>query len=398
MVSSDDENDDMTNDQIKDNNSNNSNDSEKTSPVQSKRKNFKKKSDMMEVYNETMEWMNQFKEDQAVFSKKKENVTLPWIEKFRPDTLDQIISHNNIINTLKTFIKKRQFPHLILRGPPGTGKTSAIMACARELYGNNYSIMVLDINASEERGIEVVRNKINDFVTTKGVFLEKNISTFKMVILDEADAMTSDAQAMLVGVIEKFAINVRFCLICNYIKKISPAIQSRCTIFKFSPLRKSDIAKKLNDISIEMNLKITSDGIDTIIKISKGDMRRVLNILQATSMAYSEINEKNVANCIGYPHSSDMKIIMNSLMTKKYSITYSDISNIIAQNGYSMSDVINEITDTVLNKFMNNEISQQEIIMIFSNLRNIEMNLTICPNESIQLCGLIGLFKLAFKS
>lgn len=361
-----------------------------------KKKKFKKKVDMLKIYNETMDWIKQFQEETTISEPIKENTTLPWVEKFRPKNLNEVISHENIIATLRKLIDKNRFPHLLLSGPPGTGKTSAIMACARELYGSNYPIMVLDINASEERGIEVVRNKIKTFISTKGVFLTKTSSMFKLVILDEADAMTADAQSMLVSVIEKYTINVRFCLICNYIKKISPSIQSRCTIFKFSPLSKQDITKKLNDVATIMNLDLTSDGIDTIIKISRGDMRKVLNILQATSMAYDVINSKNVTNCIGYPTSQDMNTMLKSLIEKPYEKCYTEINNLITKNGYSLMDILTELTDSIMNKFITKKISQDNIISILSNMRDIEMNLMLCPNESIQLSGLVGLFKLAF--
>jgi len=359
------------------------------------KKKEKKKIDTVKLYNETMEWMNQFKEGTAVVAQKKQNTTLPWVEKFRPKSLNDVISHSIIISALKNFIKKKQFPHIILRGPPGTGKTSAIMACARELYGNNYSMMVLDINASEERGIEVVRNKISDFISTKPIFLEKNDSVFKMVILDEADAMTADAQAMLVSVIEKFTINVRFCLICNYIKKISPAIQSRCTIFKFSPLKHDDIKLKLNGVAKDLNIKLTNDGIETIIKISRGDMRKVLNILQATSMAYDVVNSKNVTTCIGYPTPQDMTLIYNLLTKSTYNKCYNDLYNMITKNGYSLLDIVTEITTIIMAEFMDKKISQEKISSLLLQLRELEMNLTLCPNDAIQLTSLVGLFILA---
>lgn len=357
----------------------------------------KKKINMDKLYDDTINWMEQFKEKNVVSVNKKENMTLPWVEKFRPTNLDEIISHHEIVSTFKNFINKKQFPHMILRGPPGTGKTSAIMACAKELYGKNCSIMVQVINASEERGIEVVRNKITDFISTKAIFVEKNTCAFKLVVLDEADAMTPDAQAMLVSVIEKFTLNVRFCLICNYIKKISPAIQSRCTIFKFSPLNADAIAIKLKSVAENIKIILTDDGIQTLIKISKGDMRRVLNILQATSMGYSTINSLNITTCMGYPTPNDIKIIYDNLMKEKYNKCYENIIKIILLNGYSLNDIISELTDIVIYDFLNKKISQKQLSIILPNMRNIEVNLTLCPNEKIQLGALIGLFNLSNK-
>lgn len=350
--------------------------------------------DPLQNFLDTMSWMEQFTEQPK--KPKLTYNTLPWVEKFRPETMNNIISHKHTVYCFKEYIKKKQLPHLLLYGPPGTGKTSLIISCAKELYGDNFSLMVLEINASEERGIEVVRNKIKDFIITKGVFLNKKSTLFKLVILDEADAMTLDAQAMLRSVIEKYTENVRFCLICNYIKKINPAIQSRCTTFKFSPLSQPDIAIKIKEITNHMNIKITQDGIETITKISKGDMRKVINILQSTSMIYKIVNNVNVSKCVGYPSNENISFIMNELLTQNIKTAYTNIQQKIYENGYALSDILIELVDILINNFVsnNNKLSQKKFCNILINLRNIEMNLTLCPDENIQLAAIISIFKL----
>lgn len=381
-----------------DNENNSENNSEES--IKKKNKKGKKREDIRQSYNDVLDWIEDFRNDDIRLEKEQkiqpDNKLLPWVEKFRPKTLDDVISHEIIINTLRQFIENNYFPHLLLSGPPGTGKTSAIMACARQLYGTNYSLMVLDINASEERGIEVVRNKIRDFICTKAIFLPEKSSTFKLVILDEADAMTYDAQAMLVSFIERYSVNVRFCLICNYIKKISQSIQSRCTTFKFSPLTKNDIMKKINDVTEQNKIKISKDGIDTLIKTSKGDMRKVLNVLQVTSMGHTSITSESITSCIGYPTPNNMTQIYTQLTTKSFNECLKNLEQIVEKNGYAITDIISELTDMIINKFMNKSIDQAKIISILTNMRDIEMNLTLCPNENIQLAGLVGIFKLVF--
>jgi len=213
-------------------------------------------------------------EDEDIDDKKS---TLPFIEKYRPASLDEMISHTEIISTFKLFIKDGNMPHVLLYGPPGTGKTSAILACATEMYGTNKNFMVMELNAaSDDRGIDVVRTKIKQFVSSDNAFYRMSIGdkaqdAFKLVILDEIDAMTDDAQAILRQVIEKYTSNARFCLICNYIKKINKALQSRCIVFRFSPLNKDQMRQRLNYVIEKENINITEDGIKAILTKSDRD-------------------------------------------------------------------------------------------------------------------------------
>ena len=168
-------------------------------------------------------------------------IKLPWIEKYRPNKLNDIISQKEIVHSLRIYFKNVSFPNLLFYGMSGCGKTSTIMACAKELYKDKYPYMVLELNASDDRGIDIVRNKITQFVLSKSLV---SMNAIKLVILDEADAMTIDAQVILRKIIEVYIANARFCLICNNIQNITPALQSRCVKFRFSPLEKNDILSK----------------------------------------------------------------------------------------------------------------------------------------------------------
>jgi replication factor C subunit 3/5 len=338
-------------------------------------------------------------------SKFKSHNNLPWIEKYRPHVLDNIISHTEIIATLKTFITKRCIPHLLLYGPSGTGKTSTIMSCAEELYGEYYPFMVMELNASDDRGIEVVRSKIKQFVISENVFFGKNPderqNIIKLVILDEADAMTDDAQAILRKVVEKYTTTTRFCLICNYIQKISPALQSRCTRFRFSPINKTNMKIKALEIIQKENIDITPDGLDTIIRRSNGDMRKVLNNLQSVSMAYTNINEKNVNVCLGYPRKIHIEKIMYSLINEPFMMTHANITTIKKKHGLSITDIIREIHDILImcileDKYDHDYMKKLNIISIskiLDDLRLIEFNQSVNTIESIQLSAIVAIFK-----
>lgn len=338
--------------------------------------------------------------DDDEISIKQHNV-LPWVEKYRPKNLDEIISHKDSISTLKTLIKNKCLPHLLFYGPPGTGKTSCIMACAKELYGKYYPYMVMELNASDDRGIEVVRNKIKQFVTSENVFFginpndRKNI--FKLVILDEADAMTADAQAILRKVVEKYTYNTRFCLICNYIQNINLALQSRCTRFRFSPMTRKDVEIKIDEISNAEKIKVDKSGIDTIIKISNGDMRKVINILQSTSMISPIVSENTVNKCLGYPTRNAINSIYESLLNDDFKTIYNNILKIKTDYSISLNDIILELHDILVNSITNQtftKLNENQILNILSRLRQIEINQATTTNENIQLGALIGIYKL----
>lgn len=199
--------------------------------------------------------------------------------------------HQDILATINKFVDSNRLPHLLLYGPPGTGKTSTILALARRIYGpENMRQMVLELNASDDRGIDVVREQIKTFASTKQIFSmggfsrgggAGSLAAYKLIILDEADAMTNTAQMALRRIMEKYTANTRFCIIANYSHKLSPALLSRCTRFRFSPLKEADIRVLVDKVIEEEDVKILPEATDALVKLSKGDMRRALNVLQA---------------------------------------------------------------------------------------------------------------------
>ncbi|KAJ2376212.1 Subunit of heteropentameric Replication factor C (RF-C) [Coemansia sp. RSA 2607] len=314
---------------------------------------------------------------------------LPWVEKYRPTSLDELVSQSDIVDTLQRFIDDGKLPHLLFYGPPGTGKTTTILAIARKLYGKNMGSMVLELNASDDRGIDVIRDQIKTFASTRTVFS----SGLKLVILDEADAMTTPAQAALRRVIEKYTKNVRFCIICNYVSKIIPAAQSRCTRFRFAPLKLTDINGRLDMIVGREQVDITSDGKDALIKLSGGDMRRVLNVLQACHAAYPRINSEEVYACTGQPSPDDIKRVVDWMLNDDFHVALSNIVNLKRDKGLALQDIITELTPYVNNI----EFPAPTRVYLLEMLAEIEYHMSVGSTEKIQLSALVGAFKVGVE-
>lgn len=314
--------------------------------------------------------------------------SLPWVEKYRPEKLDDLISHEDIIRTITKFIKEDKLPHLLFYGPPGTGKTSTILACAKQIYSPvEFSSMVLELNASDDRGIGVVRQQILNFASTRTIFK----SGFKLIILDEADAMTNDAQNALRRVIEKFTENTRFCLICNYLSKITPAIQSRCTRFRFGPLTNKQILPRLEYVIEREKLEVTEDGKKALIDLAQGDMRKVLNVLQCASLAFDCVNEENVYACVGHPLKSDITKVVNWLLNDDFIAAYKNISEMKTFKGLALQDILSQV-HLYVHRI---ELPVNVKIHLLEKMADIEDNLSAGTSEKIQLSFLISTFQVA---
>ncbi|CAO1637055.1 unnamed protein product [Parajaminaea phylloscopi] len=318
---------------------------------------------------------------------------LPWVEKYRPATLDDLVSHKDITTTVESFIAKNRLPHLLFYGPPGTGKTSTVLAMARKIYGEKWRNNVLELNASDERGIDVVREQVKSFASTRNVFSGGTSTGYKLIVLDEADAMTAAAQGALRRVIEQYTRNVRFCIICNYVNKIIPAIQSRCTRFRFNPLELDQVEARLEHVIENEEVRITPDGKEALLKLSKGDMRRALNVLQACHAAYDRVDEAAVYNCTGNPYPADIEAIVKSMMNEEFTTAYQNISALKTQKGMALADMVAGIYDFI----MTLKLPSASRIYLLDQLGVIEHRLSTGGSEKVQMTALLGAVKMSVK-
>lgn len=312
------------------------------------------------------------------------NKNAPWVEKYRPRTLDDVAAHGEIISTVKRLTEQNRLPHLLFYGPPGTGKTSTVLAVARQMYGTSIQSMTLELNASDDRGIDVVRQEIQDFASTRTIFSNK----FKLIILDECDAMTKDAQMALRRVMEKYTRNARFCLICNYVSKIIPAIQSRCTKFRFAPLAPEFVRPRLEHVIANEGVSMGPGGLEALIQLGGGDMRRSLNILQSCHMAFPSVDEDAVYTCTGNPQPQDIEQVVTWLFNEPFNTAFNRVLELQTTKGIAMADIVRELHPWVFKV----ELPQAARIELVEALAETEYRLAFGTNEKLQLGGLIGAF------
>ncbi|KAK9452164.1 P-loop containing nucleoside triphosphate hydrolase protein [Limtongia smithiae] len=333
------------------------------------------------------------------------NDDLPWVEKYRPSTLNDVAGHESIISTIRTFISSNRIPHLLFYGPPGTGKTSTILAVAREIYGKSFKTMVLELNASDERGIDVVREQIKTFASTRQMFS----SGFKLIILDEADAMTNAAQNALRRIMEKYTTHTRFCILANYIHKLTPAIQSRCTRFRFSPIAQAAIRERVQYVIEAEHVAISKEALAALLQLSKGDMRRALNVLQACHVVQEEdeeddadsgggdteqpppkeITEDDIYECVGNPRPADIRLILDSMMTAEWGSALRTVRSFKQSNGLALVDILHGIFEE-LETLDFKPLARSQLI---AGLAEIEYRLASGGSESLQTSAMIGIVK-----
>lgn len=309
-----------------------------------------------------------------------------WIEKYRPDNFNDIVGQDKNISMINKMIDGGSFPHLLLHGKSGTGKTSTIMNIANKLYGKNKAFMMIRLDASDDRGINTVREEIKGFAEKMTPFN----NGIKLIILDEADSMTFDAQFALRRIIEKYSDDTRFCIICNYMNKIIAPIKSRCVNLRFYPIEKSIIVERLKYICKCENLKYEPNSLESIAIIANGDLRKAINILQSLSMMGKKINIQSCYNSAGIPSPELIKELYSILINKSINFeqAYIYIYKNIIQEGYTLSFLIQELNKIIINNELNNN-SDRYII----ELAELEYNVAQSIFNDMYMVGLIAIFK-----
>ena len=329
------------------------------------------------------------------FDKKLIKSKVPWVDKYRPKKLDDIVQQDEIKNILKQSLIHGNIPHLLLYGPPGTGKTSTILACCYELFGPKiFGDRVIELNASDERGINVVRTKITDFAKKSLSNPDPNYPSpnFKIIILDEADAMTTEAQSALRKVIEEFSGSTRFCFICNYINQIIDPIISRCMKFRFKPIREENVLIKLNEICKKENFSLDTNILKKINFISKGDIRKSIMLLQNLKYLYdfngNKLSLEDVYNMTGYVSKKLIKKIYHYCVQKDAKLEkILKYINYLRLKGFPVSSILYTINDIVLEdkEYIKNDSIKSKI---FYNLSITEKKLNDGADEYIQLVNI----------
>lgn len=305
-----------------------------------------------------------------------------WTEKYRPKVFDEIIGQEDIVRTVKAMVESGNIPHMLFAGPAGVGKTTLALVVARALYGGNWRDNTLELNASDERGIDVIRHKVKDFARTKPI----GGAPFKLVILDEADALTSEAQQALRRIMENFSSTCRFILICNYSSKIIDPIQSRTAVFRFRPLPKESVLERLKFIAESEGLKIDDKALEAIFDISEGDMRRAINTLQACAAVSKEITKDLVYTVSSVAKPEELKEILNKALAGDFLKAREMLADVMLKYGLSGEDVIKQIQRVVIGL----DVDDETKVKMIDQIGEIEYRLTQGSDPFIQLDALLA--------
>jgi len=307
-----------------------------------------------------------------------------WTEKYRPKDFSEIKGQKEIVKRIKAFVEQQNIPHLLFAGPAGVGKTTLALIIARKLFGDSWHQNYMDLNASDERGIDIIRNKVKDFARTKAI---GNVP-YKIIFLDECDALTREAQQALRRTMENYTQNCRFILSANYSSKIIDPIQSRCAMFRFKPLDKKEIFAIIESIEKEEKIKVNEKAKDALYIISEGDARRINNVLQSCAAISKDINEEIVYSMASVAKPKEIDEVLKLALQNKFIDARNKLMDVMLNYGLSGIDIIKQIQQEILNLDLDNE----KKMLLMEKCGEIEFRLTEGSDEFIQLEALLSQF------
>lgn len=315
------------------------------------------------------------------------DVALPWTEKYRPKRLDEVVGHGEIVKRLKAYAKQKSMPSLLLSGRAGIGKTVCALALAHELFGDTMRQNFLELNASDERGIDTIRNKVKDFAA----IIPYGNANFKIIFLDEADALTSDAQNALRRTMETCAASTRFILSANYSSKIIEPIQSRCAVFRFKPLAEEDIRKRLKHIAEKEKVEVSEDGYKALIYAGEGDMRRAINLLQTAASIREKVTEDIVYKTASRARPKQVQELLHAGLKGEFDAARKKLDELLFEYGMSGEDVLLQLYREVIDSDMD----QWQKVEIIDRIGEYNFRMTEGANDRLQLESLIAYLVLA---
>ncbi len=313
-----------------------------------------------------------------------------WVEKYRPKKFDEIVGQQEIVSRLQTFVEKKSLPHLLFAGPPGVGKTCATLCIAHELFGDGWRPNFLELNASDERGIDTIRTKVKDYARTRPI----GDFPYKIIYLDESDALTSDAQHALRRTMEMYTHTCRFILACNYSGRIIEPIQSRCAIFRFKRLSEKEVTQMLKRIARGEKLTLTPDAIKAIIYVSEGDMRRAINVLQAAAVLKQKVDEKVIYEVSAAARPKEVRQMLQLALAGKFEEARGKLYYLLIGQGLGGEDILKQVHREIFNL----DVPERAKMELIDRVGEFDFRLREGANERIQLEAMLARFGLVEKS